>query len=62
MHKDTITIGLPLPFRMGSVICCLTDSDVGYGLIDTGGSNGRKAIMSELENAGCKPVSSNSLY
>ena len=49
------TITLPLPFHMGSVNCYLVAASQGFILIDTGGSNSRKNLIKELENAGCKP-------
>jgi len=55
MPKETKTISLSLPFRMGSVNCYLIETDTGYALIDTGGSNSRKELVKELESAGCKP-------
>jgi len=55
MQKETKTINLSLPFRMGSVNCYLIETDSGYVLIDTGGTNNRKELASELEGAGCKP-------
>ena len=55
MPKETKTISLSLPFRMGSVNCYLIETDTGYVLIDTGGSNSRKELVKELESAGCKP-------
>ncbi|HEY9076225.1 MAG TPA: MBL fold metallo-hydrolase [Anaerolineaceae bacterium] len=48
-------IPLPLPFRMGSVNCYLIETDSGYTLIDTGGSNNRKALSEALLQAGCLP-------
>ena len=55
MKNEIKTINLPLPFRMGSVNCYLIETDSGYVLIDTGGSNCRKELVKELESAGCKP-------
>jgi len=55
MQKETKTINLPLPLHMGSVNCYLIETDAGYILIDTGGSNNRKELARELESAGCKP-------
>jgi glyoxylase-like metal-dependent hydrolase (beta-lactamase superfamily II) len=40
---------------MGSVNCYLIETDAGFVLIDTGGSNSRKELLRELESAGCKP-------
>ncbi len=55
MQKETRIINLPLPFRMGSVNCYLFETEAGFILIDTGGSNNRKELVRELESAGCKP-------
>lgn len=49
------TISLSLPYRLGSVNCYLVDTDAGFVLIDTGGSNRRGDLEKELESAGCKP-------
>jgi glyoxylase-like metal-dependent hydrolase (beta-lactamase superfamily II) len=42
---------------MGRVNCYLIRTAAGHVLIDTGGSNARKALRGELENAGCTPGS-----
>jgi len=55
MQKETKTISLSLPFRMGSVNCYLIETDAGFVLIDTGSSYSRKELIRELESAGCKP-------
>lgn len=55
MQKETKTISLSLPFRMGSVNCYLIETGAGYVLIDTGGSNSRKELVRQLESAGCGP-------
>ena len=55
MPKGIRTITLPLPYRLGSVNCYLVETDTGYILIDTGGSNRRRELEGELESAGCKP-------
>jgi glyoxylase-like metal-dependent hydrolase (beta-lactamase superfamily II) len=49
------TITLSLPYRLGSVNCYLVETDAGFVLIDTGGSNSRADLVGELESAGCKP-------
>ena len=49
------TISLSLPYRLGSVNCYLIETDAGFVLIDTGGSNSRADLVRELEGAGCKP-------
>ena len=55
MQKEIKKISLALPFRMGSVNCYLIETDTGFVLIDTGGSNSRKELARELESAGCQP-------
>ena len=40
---------------MGSVNCYLIGTGAGYILIDTGGSNRRQELVTELERAGCRP-------
>ena len=55
VQREIKTINLPLPFRLGSVNCYLIETDTGYVLIDTGGSNKRTNLQKELESAGCKP-------
>jgi glyoxylase-like metal-dependent hydrolase (beta-lactamase superfamily II) len=52
---ETTTIRLPLPFRLGSVNCYLIATGAGFILIDTGLSFNRKALVRELESAGCRP-------
>ena len=55
MQQEIKTMTLPLPFKLGSVNCYLAETDSGYILIDTGGSNKRSELERELESAGCKP-------
>lgn len=55
MPYEIQTISLPMPFRMGLVNCYLIKTETGYILVDTGGSNNRKALVGALENAGCQP-------
>ena len=55
MQQEIKTITLPLPYKLGSVNCYLVETDTGYVLIDTGGSNKRSELARELEGAGCKP-------
>jgi len=55
MSQTIRTICLPLPYKLGSVNCYLVETDVGYVLIDTGGSNKRADLERELESAGCQP-------
>jgi len=52
--KITI-ICLSLPYKLGSVNCYLIQTDTGYILIDTGGSNKRTDLEQELKRAGCEP-------
>ena len=52
---EIITIRLSLPYKLGSVNCCLIKTDTGYILIDAGGSNKCKELEKNLENAGCEP-------
>ena len=53
--QEIRTITLSLPLKMGTVNCYLVRTDTGYILIDTGSSNQRGALESELESAGCRP-------
>jgi len=55
MQQEIKTITLPLPYKLGSVNCYLVETDTGYVLIDTGGSNRRSELERELASAGCKP-------
>jgi glyoxylase-like metal-dependent hydrolase (beta-lactamase superfamily II) len=55
MPPEIRTISLSLPYRLGSVNCYLKETDTGFVLIDTGGSNRRADLEKELESAGCKP-------
>ena len=57
MPQDISILTLPLPLRMGRVNCYLIRTAAGHVLIDTGGSNARKALRGELDNAGCLPGS-----
>jgi hydroxyacylglutathione hydrolase len=59
MPQEIKTIRLPLPFKLGTVNCYLVETDAGYILIDTGGSNKRTELERELPSAGCKPGSLN---
>jgi hydroxyacylglutathione hydrolase len=54
MQDKIKTINLPLPFHVGSVNCYLIETDTGFVLIDTGGSNSRQEFLKELESSGCK--------
>ncbi len=55
MSTEIKTISLLLPYKLVSVNCYLIETDTGYILIDTGGSNMRTDLEKELESAGCKP-------
>jgi len=55
MPQEIKTISLLLPYHLGSVNCYLVETDPGYILIDTGGSNKRTDLEKALESAGCKP-------
>jgi len=53
--QEIKTITLSLPLKMGIVNCYLVKTGTGYILIDTGSSNQRGVLESELESAGCRP-------
>ena len=53
MHEIKI-ITLSLPYRLGTVNCYLVKTVGGFVLIDTGSSNRRSELESELASAGCK--------
>ncbi len=53
--SQVIPIDLPITLKMGTVHCYLVRQDAGFVLIDCGGSNERAALLSALENAGCRP-------
>jgi glyoxylase-like metal-dependent hydrolase (beta-lactamase superfamily II) len=55
MPQEIKTITLPLPLIMGNVNCYLIKTSKGFILIDTGGTNARNGLESELVNAGCRP-------
>ena len=55
MPQEIRTISLLLPYRLGSVNCYLIETNTGYILIDTGGSNKRTGIEKGLDSAGCRP-------
>ncbi len=55
MSTEIKTISLLLPYKLGGVNCYLIETDTGYILIDTGGSNKRTDLEKELESAGCQP-------
>lgn len=48
-------IPLSLPYRLGKVNCYLVETNTGFVLIDTGGSNKRAELKRELVGAGCQP-------
>lgn len=55
MSQKIKIINLSLPLNLGSVNCYLVINEAGYILIDTGGSNKRRELETELESAGCQP-------
>ncbi len=55
MPSEIRTITLPLPYRLGTVNCYLLQTSTGFVLIDTGASNKRAELESELRSAGCEP-------
>lgn len=57
MTYELTTLKLQMPMHMGNVNCYLLRSEAGYFLIDTGSSNARKQLLSEIQNAGCAPGS-----
>jgi glyoxylase-like metal-dependent hydrolase (beta-lactamase superfamily II) len=61
MALEIKSINLPLPLNFGSVNCYLVTSELGNVLIDTGGSNKRRELESQLDQAGCKPGDLNSI-
>jgi len=55
MPTELKTIQLPLPLGIGKVNCYLLRKGDAFTLIDTGGSNARRKLVSTLEGAGCAP-------
>jgi hydroxyacylglutathione hydrolase len=55
MSPEIHTIRLQMPFKMGLVNCYLISTHSGYILIDTGPSNQRQQLQTELETSGCQP-------
>jgi len=53
--QDVKTITLAMPYRLGTVNCYLVDTGGGLILVDTGSSNRRAELESELAAAGCQP-------
>jgi hydroxyacylglutathione hydrolase len=53
--QELRTITLSLPYKLGTVNTYLVETDSGFVLIDTGSSNRRAELESELTSAGCKP-------
>jgi glyoxylase-like metal-dependent hydrolase (beta-lactamase superfamily II) len=53
MPQAIQALHLPLPFHLGRVNSYLLRSDVGFVLIDTGGSNARQELVSRLDRSGC---------
>lgn len=52
--QEIKTIRLALAYRLGSVNCYLIRTEIGYILIDTGGTNKRTELEKVLENEGCQ--------
>ena len=55
LPQEIKIINLSLPLILGSVNCYLVKNETGNLLIDTGGSNKRRDLETELESAGCQP-------
>jgi glyoxylase-like metal-dependent hydrolase (beta-lactamase superfamily II) len=55
MPIKTTPLTLSMPLFMGNVNCCLVETNAGFSLIDTGGSNSRKYLAAELARRGCTP-------
>jgi glyoxylase-like metal-dependent hydrolase (beta-lactamase superfamily II) len=55
LPQEINIINLSLPLNLGSVNCYLVKNEAGFILIDTGGSNKRRDLETELESAGCQP-------
>jgi len=53
--QDVKTITLAMPYRLGTVNCYLVATGSGFVLVDTGSSNRRAELESELAAAGCRP-------
>ena len=53
--EDIKIITLPLPYKLGTVNCYFVETGTGFILIDTGSSNRRAELESQLTGAGCKP-------
>ena len=55
LPQEIKIFNLSLPINIGSVNCYLVNNEAGKILIDTGGSNKRRELETELESAGCQP-------
>lgn len=55
MPPQIISIRLSMPLNFGTVNCYLINTGSGFILIDTGSSNQRAVLESELVSAGCMP-------
>jgi glyoxylase-like metal-dependent hydrolase (beta-lactamase superfamily II) len=55
LPQEIKIFNLSLPINIGSVNCYLVKNETGNILIDTGGSNKRRDLENELENADCEP-------
>ena len=56
MQQETRTIRMSLPYKLSTVNCCLVEVDNGYVLIDTGPSNQRITLETELKTAGYEAI------
>jgi len=55
MSSEIHNIRLQMPFKMGLVNCYLVSTNNSYILLDTGPSNQRQRLQTELETSGCQP-------
>ena len=53
--KGIKPVTLSMPYKLGTVNCYLVETEAGFVLIDTGSSNRRSELETELARAGCKP-------
>ena len=56
VHQETRTIRMSLPYKLSTVNCCLVEVDNGYVLIDTGPSNQRMTLETELKIEGYEAI------
>ena len=55
MTQQITQICLPLPLKLSDVNCYLVKNEAGYFLIDTGMTNSRQLVETELVRLGCQP-------